>query len=166
MVKTTSGKPLRQCLKLKAATQVRLQAVPTSTRRRRFELAILARRICDFTIAAISVSDQNRASGSISSCTTRINPKALSLSKRHAARFDLLRDHRAGPTRSSLPMAPLEYAGDCNTRYACNMNGIASASRIIPTNLRACRARSVDAPAQLSATGVTIAFTALREGAK
>jgi hypothetical protein len=27
-----------------------------------------------------------------------------------AARFDLLRDHRAGLTRSSLPMAPLAYA--------------------------------------------------------
>ena len=67
-------------------------------------------RICNFTIKAISVSDQNQASGSISSCTTRINLPALSRYKRHAARFDLLRDHRAGLTRSSLRMAPLAYA--------------------------------------------------------
>ena len=47
--------------------------VPTFIRRRRFAPGMLVRRICDFEIAAISVSDQNRASGSISSCTTRIN---------------------------------------------------------------------------------------------
>ena len=55
-------------------------------------------------------SDQNRASGSISSCTTRINLPARSRYKRHAARFDLLQDHRVDLTRLSLPMAPLAYA--------------------------------------------------------
>jgi hypothetical protein len=42
--------------------------------------------------------------------------KALSVQRdqsyRHAAHFDLLRDHRAALTRSNLPMAPLGYAVD------------------------------------------------------
>jgi hypothetical protein len=54
------------------------QEVQTFIRGRPFELGIVVRRICNFTIKATSVSDQNRASGSISSCTTRINLPALS----------------------------------------------------------------------------------------
>ena len=50
---------------------------------------ILVRRICNFTITAISVWDQNRASGSISSSMTRTNRPVPWLSKQHAARFDL-----------------------------------------------------------------------------
>ena len=61
----------------------------TFIRRRRSVRAVVVRLICDFTIAAILVWDQNRASGSISSCTTRINLPVPLLSKRHAARFDL-----------------------------------------------------------------------------
>ena len=86
---------------------------PDRPKTKTMTLGILVRRICNFTIKAISVSDQNQASGSISSCTTRINLPALSRYKRHAARFDLLRDHRAGLTRSSLRMAPLGYAVEC-----------------------------------------------------
>src|SRR5262249_906596 len=89
----------------------RFQAVPTFIRGRQFGPGILVRRICDFTTTAISGSDKNRASGSTSLCTTRINALVALLSKRHAAHFDLRRDHRAaGPTRLRLPMAPLGYA--------------------------------------------------------
>ena len=57
--------------------------------RRRFALEMLVRRICNFATAANSRWDQARASSLISSSMTRINLAVPSLSKQHAARFDL-----------------------------------------------------------------------------
>ena len=74
----------------KAATvDRRFQVVPAFIRRRRCEPGIVVKRICNFAITAVSVSDQNRAFVSISSCTIRINLPAPSLYRRHAVRFDL-----------------------------------------------------------------------------
>src|SRR5580704_11884831 len=74
---------------------------------------MLVWRIYDFMTIRTLVWARNRAYDSISSSTTPISLQGVSLSKRHGARFDLLRDHRAeGPTRSRLPMAPSAYAAE------------------------------------------------------
>ena len=84
--------------------------VPAFIGRRRFERGIMVRRICNFAIRAISVSEKNQVCGLISSCTTRINLPVLLLYRRHAARFDMSRAHRATRRPSRLPTVPLAYA--------------------------------------------------------
>src|SRR5262245_9718580 len=96
------------------AVRGRYQEVPTFIRRRQSVPGRSVRRICNFATKAILALDQNRVSDSINSYTTRINPRVALLSKRHAARFGSLRDHRAveGTIRSRRPMARWACAVD------------------------------------------------------